>query len=233
MEQLVRAHTRLAAVPYVPEIRLHLAPAEEQDTVFGLWERTGDLPYWAYAWAGGQALARHVLDHPELVRGRTVLDLASGSGLVAVAAAVAGAAAVVANDIDPHAAAAIALNARANGAAVTVRRGDILATTPREDVVLVGDAFYDAALAERVTPFLLRARPAPDDQAPDRDTAGTGAARETADGRGAAGRTVLVGAPERACSYLPRRLFQPVGVHLVPAVLEDVPYKRTTIWHLM
>ncbi|MGI5489175.1 class I SAM-dependent methyltransferase [Microtetraspora malaysiensis] len=243
MEQLVRAHTRLAAVPYVPEIRLHLAPTEEQDAVFGLWEHTGDLPYWAYAWAGGQALARHVLDHPELVRGRTVLDLASGSGLVAVAAALAGAAAVVANDIDPHAAAAIALNARANGAAVTVRRGDILATTPREDVVLVGDAFYDAALAERVTPFLLRTRSAPDDQTPDRDTAGTGtpagAARETADGRGAgaspgaASRTVLVGAPERACSYLPRRLFQPVGVHLVPAVLEDVPYKRTTIWHLM
>ncbi|MFF4772863.1 class I SAM-dependent methyltransferase [Microtetraspora fusca] len=237
MERLVRAHTRLVAVPYVPEIRLHLAPAEEQDEVFALWERTGDLPYWAYPWAGGQALARHVLDHPELVRGRTVLDLASGSGLVAVAAAMAGAAAVVANDIDPRAAAAIALNARANGAAVTIHRGDILATTPREDVVLVGDAFYDAALAARVTPFLLRARSAPDARTPDRDTAA--GEKETADRHGAgaapgaARRTVLVGAPERACSYLPRSLFQPVGVHLVPAVLEDVPYKRTTIWHLM
>ncbi|WP_067184759.1 class I SAM-dependent methyltransferase [Microtetraspora niveoalba] len=213
MEDLVREHTRLVAVPYVPEIRLHLAPDEEQDAVFGLWERTGGLPYWAYAWAGGQALARHVLDHPELVRGRTVLDLASGSGLVAVAAAMAGAARVVANDVDPHAMAAIVLNARANGAAVTVRRGDILATTPREDVVLAGDAFYDAPLTERVMPFLLRARPA----------AGTGAA----------GRTVLVGDPERACSYLPRHLFAPASVHLVPAALEDVPYKRTTVWRLM
>ncbi|MCC5581554.1 methyltransferase [Microtetraspora sp. AC03309] len=210
MDDLVRAHTRLTAVPYVPEIRLHLAPAEAQDEVFGLWERTGGLPYWAYAWAGGQALARHVLDRPELVRGRTVLDLASGSGLVAIAAAMAGAAHVIANDIDPHAVAAIALNARANGTAVTVRPGDILSTTPGEDVVLVGDAFYDAALTGRVMPFLLRTRSAD----------------------AAAGRTVLAGDPERACSYLPRDRFTPASVHLVPAVLEDVPYKRTTVWSL-
>ncbi|WP_285708774.1 50S ribosomal protein L11 methyltransferase [Microtetraspora sp. NBRC 16547] len=266
MEHLVRAHTRLVAVPYVPEIRLHLAPAEAQDEVFGLWERTGGLPFWAYAWAGGQALARHVLDYPELVRGRTVLDLASGSGLVAIAAAMAGAAGVVANDIDPHAVAAIALNARANGAAVTVRSGDILSTTPEVDVVLAGDAFYDVALTRRVMPFLLRTRavsaPGPGAEpepgygtgreattdtgreagtgaAPAPGTAAGAAPRAAAGGatRAAAGaairRLVLAADPERACSYLPRDLFAPVSVHLVPAVLEDVPYKRTTVWRLM
>ncbi|GAA1302519.1 nicotinamide N-methylase [Planotetraspora silvatica] len=240
-DRFIRAHTALGAVPYVPEIRLHLArpgtappgdlaadagptaagarghqaadpPAggnpgaatgeEADDRLYEMWERLGRLPFWAYAWAGGQALARHVLDNPELVRGRTVLDLATGSGLVAVAAAMAGAARVIANDVDPHALAAAALNARANAVAVTVRGGDLLDSTPAEDVILAGDVFYERPLARRVMPFLERA-----------------------------GGVVLVGDPERACSYLPRDRFQPAGRHMVPAPLENAPVTTTTIWH--
>src|SRR5260221_720561 len=118
---LVLARTRLAAVPYVPEMRLHLA-----DEVYGLWERTGRLPFWAFAWAGGPAPARNVLDHPEVVRDGTVLDLAWGSGVVAIAAALAGAAAVTAGEVDPLAAAAIGLNAAANEVTVTVMLADLL-----------------------------------------------------------------------------------------------------------
>ncbi|ETK37537.1 class I SAM-dependent methyltransferase [Microbispora sp. ATCC PTA-5024] len=217
MEEFVRAHTRLAPAPYVPEIRLHLAVpsggsssgagpghAGPDDELYEIWERAGSLPFWAYAWAGGQALARHVLDHPETVRGRTVLDLATGSGLVAIAAAVAGAAEVVANDVDPHALAAAALNAEANGVRIRPVAGDVLDGTPEEDVVLAGDVYYERALAERVTPFLARARG-----------------------------TVLVGVPDRACTYLPAGLFTEVAVHAVPAALEDTPTKRTSIYRFI
>lgn len=207
-EAFVRAHTRPAAVPYVPEIRLCLAHAgEEHDETHGelyeIWERAGGLPFWAYPWAGGQALARHVLDHPETVRGRTVLDLATGSGLVAVAAALAGAALVVANDVDPYALAAVRLNAAANGVAVRVLGGDLLDGAPPQEVVLAGDVFYERPLALRVAPFLARA----------------------------AGE-VLTGVPDRACSYLPEGVFEPVAVHEVPTLLEDAPRKRTTIYRL-
>lgn len=207
-EAFVRTHTRPAAVPYVPEIRLCLAHAgEERDETHGelyeIWERAGGLPFWAYPWAGGQALARHVLDHPETVRGRTVLDLATGSGLVAVAAALAGAALVVANDVDPYALAAVRLNAAANGVAVRVLGGDLLDGAPPQEVVLAGDVFYERPLALRVAPFLARA----------------------------AGE-VLTGVPDRACSYLPEGVFEPVGVHEVPTLLEDAPRKRTTIYRL-
>ncbi|MBO4273943.1 class I SAM-dependent methyltransferase [Microbispora triticiradicis] len=207
-EAFVRAHTRPAPVPYVPEVRLRVAGAgEERDETNGelyeIWERAGGLPFWAYPWAGGQALARHVLDHPETVRGRTVLDLATGSGLVAVAAALAGAALVVANDVDPYALAAVRLNAAANGVAVRVLGGDLLDGAPPQEVVLAGDVFYESPLALRVTPFLARA----------------------------AGK-VLTGVPDRACSYLPEGVFEPVGVHEVPTLLEDAPRKRTTIYRL-
>ncbi|WP_220504193.1 methyltransferase [Microbispora sp. H13382] len=208
-EDFVRAHTGLAAVPYVPEIRLRVIAAGatrdagEDDRVYELWERAGRLPFWACPWAGGQALARHVLDHPEIVRGRTVLDLASGSGLVAVAAALAGAALVVANDVDPYALAAVGVNARANGVAVRVAGGDLLDGAPSQQVVLAGDVYYEEPLARRVTPFLSRA-----------------------------GGDVLIGVPDRACSYLPEGVFEPVGVHDVPAALEDTPSKRTTIYRL-
>src|SRR5437763_12303847 len=125
-EAFVRAHTAVAASPFLPQIRLHMAA-----DAFALWERTeeelggGALggvvsapPFWAFPWAGGQALARYLLDHPELVHDRTVLDLAAGSGLVAIAAAKCGAAGVTANEIDPYAGAAITLNAAANDVAI-------------------------------------------------------------------------------------------------------------------
>lgn len=151
---------RLVPTPFVPEVRLHLA----EDAIVW-WARMEAAaghalppPYWASAWAGGQALARHLLDHPELVAGRRVLDLAAGSGLVAIAAALAGAAKVVANDIDPYAVAAVTVNARANRVAVDASGSDLLDSGDAEaDVVLAGDAFYSRALADRMLPFLQRA----------------------------------------------------------------------------
>jgi predicted nicotinamide N-methyase len=118
-------------------------------------DRDVATPYWAYHWGGGLALARYILSHPELVTGRTVLDLGAGSGIVAIAAAKAGAKNVVAADIDPYAIAVTGLNAAANGVAVSPFLGDLTTGSPPEvDVVLVGDLFYDADLAERVTAFL-------------------------------------------------------------------------------
>jgi predicted nicotinamide N-methyase len=151
---------RLAAVPFVPEIRLHLA----EDAIVlraRLEARAGGVlppPFWADAWVGGQAVARYVLDHRHTVAGLRVLDVASGSGLVAIAAAVAGAAAVSANDIDAHALAAIALNAQANNVAVDATHGDLLdGDGDGAEVVLAGDVFYSPAMAERMLPFLQRA----------------------------------------------------------------------------
>ncbi len=124
---------------------------------------TGDpdagLPYWAFAWGGGLAIGRYLEEHPEVVNGRRVFDLASGSGLCAIGAVRAGASAVTGADIDPFAAAAIGLNARANGARVSVLRGDVLdGEPPAVDVILAGDCWYDARLAERVLPWLQQAR---------------------------------------------------------------------------
>jgi predicted nicotinamide N-methyase len=151
---------RLTEVTFVPGVRLHLA---SDAVVLGARleaERGHGLapPLWADVWAGGQALARHIMDHPELVAGRTVLDVASGSGIVAITAAVAGAARVTANDIDPYALAAIALNARSNGVTVAVRAGDLLdGDGEGADVVLAGDVFYSEPIAERMSRFLERA----------------------------------------------------------------------------
>jgi predicted nicotinamide N-methyase len=151
---------RLAAVPLVPEVLLYLA----EDAIVlraRLEAQTGrHLPqaFWADAWVGGQGLARYILDHPDTVAGRRVLDVASGSGLVAIAAALAGAASVAANDIDPYALAAIALNARANSVVVEARAGDLLAGDGGDaEVVLAGDVFYGAELATRMLQFLQRA----------------------------------------------------------------------------
>jgi predicted nicotinamide N-methyase len=155
-------HTRLRPVPGLEEIRLHLA-----EEVLPLWhavqDETGDadppLPYWAFAWAGGLALGRYLLDHPEAVAGRRVFDLASGSGLCAIAAMNAGAAEAIGADIDPFAAAAIELNAHANGRRVTALRRDVLDEEPPDaEVILAGDCWYEAGLAERVLPWLRRAR---------------------------------------------------------------------------
>ena len=154
--------TRLRPVPGLEEIRLHLA-----DDVLRLWHavqiETNDpdaaLPYWAFAWAGGLAVGRYLREHPEVVAGRRVFDVASGSGLCAIAALRAGATAVIGADIDPFAAAAIALNARANGRRVTVVHRDVLdEKAPEVDVILAGDSMYEADLAGRILPWLHRAR---------------------------------------------------------------------------
>jgi predicted nicotinamide N-methyase len=192
----------------VPEILLHLA-----DDAFDLWEKTeADLgqtglppPFWAFTWPGGQALARHVLDHPDLVTGRTVFDLASGSGLVAIAAAKAGAATVTANDIDRFAGAAITLNAEANGLTLAHILADTLdGDACGAEVVLAGDVFYDQPMAERVLPFLARAQ--------------------------ARGADVLVGDPGRA--HLPCTRFTALVTYDVPVAraLEGVDVKRATVW---
>lgn len=156
----VRRQTRLRPVPGLEAIRLHLA-----DEVLSLWRavqvETADpdaaLPYWAFAWAGGLAIGRYLHDHPEAVAGRRVFDLASGSGLCAIAALRVGAVSATGADIDAFAAAAIGLNARANGHRVAVVQRDVLDDEPPDvDVVLAGDCWYDAELAERVLPWLRR-----------------------------------------------------------------------------
>ena len=158
----VLRHTTPRAVPGVEHIRLQLS-----DDVLGTWRalqlETDDpdapLPYWTAAWGGGQAVARYLGGHPDTVSGRRVLDFASGSGLCAIAALGAGAARATAVDIDPFAAAAIEVNARANGCRVTIVRRDILDEEPPDvDVVLAGDCWYEARLAARVTPWLKRVR---------------------------------------------------------------------------
>lgn len=151
----IARHLPLAPVPGVPGLRLHQATAAS-----GLHRLLGDAtdpPYWAYRWGGGLALARFLADQPEAVRGRTVLDLGAGSGLVAIAAARAGAARVEAAEVDAHAVAAITLNAAANGVVLTIRHADLLdGPSPDAEVVLVGDLFYDAALAARTTAYCER-----------------------------------------------------------------------------
>ncbi len=207
----IRAETRLIAPPHVPEIRLHLA-----DEAIGLWHRTEEElgamglppPYWAFAWAGGQALARHVLDHPEIVRGRRVLDFASGSGVVAIAAAMAGAAHVTASDIDGFSLAAIAVNAAANGVTVEVEGRDVLPIgSDGYDVVLAGDVFYEKPMSDKVEPFLRAAQ--------------------------ARGATVLFGDPGRA--YVPKTGVEAVAEYTVPVTraLEDSEVKRTRVWRFV
>jgi predicted nicotinamide N-methyase len=157
----VLRHTRLRPVPGLEQVRLHLA-----DEVLALWHRVqvetrnadAALPYWAFAWVGGLAIGRYLQERPEIVAGRRVFDMASGSGLCAIAALHAGAADVTCADVDDFAAAAIALNARANGRRVSIVRRDILDDAPPDvDVILAGDCCYDAELARRVLPWLRRA----------------------------------------------------------------------------
>ncbi|NYJ08744.1 class I SAM-dependent methyltransferase [Petropleomorpha daqingensis] len=203
----VRAHTRPAHPSLVPEVTLLVA-----DDVVALWEameeergRQADAPpFWAAAWPGGQVLARYVLDTPAAVAGRRVLDLGSGSGLVAIAAAMAGAAEVVASEIDEFGTTAIPLNAALNGAEGIRVVGDLLAGPPPSvDVVLAGDICYDREMTERVLPFLDRAR--------------------------AAGTDVLVGDPGRM--YLPVDRLTAVAAHDVPET-EGPGLRRSTVWRL-
>jgi predicted nicotinamide N-methyase len=205
--EIVRRGTTLRPVPLTPELSLYLT-----DEPVGLWEdvesATGqvgiDPPFWAVAWAGGQALARYLLDHPAVVRGRRVFDIASGSGLVAIAAAVAGAATVTGYDIDPLAIAAITVNADVNRVPVRAICGDILDQTADADLILVADAFYERKLAERVTAFLIRNH--------------------------ANGVEFLVGDLGR--TYLPRDRLTPVAAYDVSGLsaVEDQDVKQTTIW---
>lgn len=203
-------HTRLLPVPHAPEISLHVAEEATE-----LWQKTEDElatiglppPFWAFAWAGGQALARYLLDHPQTVRGKRVLDFASGSGLVAIAAAKAGAGHVEACDIDAFAAEAMALNAAANGVSLVVRLDDLVGRDGGWDVICAGDVCYERAMAESVIGWLSS--------------------------QAVRGAEVLIGDPGR--SYLPKDRLVEVARYQVPVTrsLEDAEIKQSVVWALM
>jgi predicted nicotinamide N-methyase len=207
----IAAHTTVRVPPLLPELRLHLA-----DEVIPLWQHLEqaaggpvDVPFWASAWAGGQAVARYLFDHPELVTGRRVLDLASGGGVAAIAAARCGAEHVIANEIDPYAAAAIVLNADRNAVRLQLEPADLLDQDPNllnVDVILAGDVFYSREMATRAQAYLVAAA--------------------------SAGRRVLVGDPGRA--YLPRNLLERLASYPVPVTheLESCPIRQTEVWQL-
>ena len=207
----VLRHTVLRMVPDLPGIRLHLA-----DEVLPLWHAvqvdTSDpeaaLPYWAFAWGGGLAIARYLEEHPESVAGRRVFDLASGSGLCAIAAMRAGSASATGVDIDRFSVAAIDLNARANRVRVSAMRADVLDDEPPDaDMILAGDTWYEAGLAERVLPWLRSARDA--------------------------GIDVLVGDPGRR--YLPTDALVQLASYDVRTTteLEDLELKRASVYRLV
>jgi predicted nicotinamide N-methyase len=155
----VRGHTILAAAPLVPEITLYLASEITpiwQATESWLSENNVEPPFWAFAWPGGQALARHVLDHPEYVAGHRVLDFAAGGGIAAIACALAGAAHVEAADIDKLARTAIGLNAAANNVSVALSDTDVVGAACRWDVILCGDVCYEAPMTAHILPWLRR-----------------------------------------------------------------------------
>jgi predicted nicotinamide N-methyase len=205
----IRENTRVLAPSHVPELKLYLA-----DDAVALWEMTeeqlGELglppPFWAFAWAGGQALARYVLDSPETVRGLSILDVASGSGLVAIAAMKAGASSAIAVDIDAFAAHAAQLNADLNSVRVETSDADPVGKPTDADVILVGDLFYDRDLAPRVLEWLI------------------GLQRD--------GKRVLIGDPGR--TYLPRDKLEQIAAYDIPVTraLEDAEVKRAAVWKL-
>ncbi len=205
----IRANTALLAPPLSPELRLHLAYE-----ALPLWEKTeaelGAIglppPFWAFAWAGGQALARYVLDNPEIAAGKSVLDFAAGSGLVGIAAIKAGAARASCAEIDATACAAITLNAEANGAVLAATSADLIGTDAGWEVVLVGDAFYEKPLADRLLPWLANL------------------ARR--------GALVLIGDPGR--SYFPKEGLTLLATYEVRVTreLEDAEVKKTRVWRL-
>ena len=204
------ANTRLQAPPHTPELVLHLA-----DEVTPIWrlteEELGELglppPFWAFAWAGGQALARYLIDHPTEVAGKRMVDFATGSGIVAIAAARAGAADVLAADIDGFCGAAVALNAAANSVCVRFTDANLLeAAPPAADLICAGDVCYEKPFAEAVMAWLQRAR--------------------------RAGTRVLIGDPGR--SYFPKSGLEKLAEYQVPTTreLEDMEVKRTSVWAL-
>ena len=207
-DRFVRDHTALAHAPMVPEFALHLATEITPIwTATEAWlERTGTAPpFWAFAWPGGQALARLMLDRPSLVAGRRVLDFAAGCGIAAIAAARAGAASVEAADIDPLALAATRLNARSAGAGVACIVEDVVGAPSRWDLILCGDVCYEAPMTGHILPWL----------------------------RGMAhGSEVWIADPGRA--YLPRDGMHEIARFQVPTTLEleDRPTRETVIYRL-
>ena len=204
----ITEHTRLQRPPHTPELWLYMAA-----DVTPIWQMTEEAlhqiglppPFWAFAWAGGQALARYILDHPGEVAGKSVIDLATGSGLVAIAAMKAGATRVLAIDVDPFAGAAVALNAAANGVEVTCHIGSVLdEPAPRIDVILAGDICYEKPVAEKVMSWLGDAH--------------------------RAGTRVLIGDPERV--YFPKARLRQLAQYQVQTVsaLEDQAVKRSGVW---
>jgi predicted nicotinamide N-methyase len=208
--QFIRANTDVMSPPHVPEVRLHLASEAHE-----LWLKTEEEldeiglppPFWAFAWAGGQGLARYVLDHSEVVSGKTVLDFASGSGLVAIAAAKAGALRVLSADIDPWAETAIALNAAENAVSIGFSGNNLVGSEVEADVLLAGDVFYDRGFADVLVPWFTALSK-----------------------RGVA---VLVGDPGRA--YLPKERLELLATYQVPVTraLEDSDVKKTTVWRFI
>ncbi len=208
--EFIRANTALVAPPLVPEVKLHLATE-----VVPLWRLTEEElqaqgippPYWAFAWAGGQALARYVLDHPDIVRNKRVLDFGSGSGLIAIAAAKAGVARVIAADIDVFAQAAARLNAIANSAIISTTTSDLIDSDDNSRVILVGDMCYERPLAERLLAWLT-------------DRAHHGA-------------TVLLGDPGR--SYFPKGGIEKLAGYNVQVTrdLEDREIRDTGVYKLI
>jgi predicted nicotinamide N-methyase len=207
----IRHNTTIAAPPLVPEIRLHLATE-----ITPIWQATEESlargavppPFWAFAWAGGQALARYILDHPEVVTGRFVLDFAAGSGLVALAAAKAGAAGILASDIDPFAAAAIAANAALNGVNIAVTTADLIGTADhRWQIITAGDVCYEQPMADRVTAWLSSLA--------------------------CSGCLVLLGDPGRA--YLPAHGLRERARYIVPTSreLEDRESRDGIVWEVI
>jgi predicted nicotinamide N-methyase len=205
--RFILENTSILSPPHVPEVRLHLA-----DEAHDLWHRTEEQleesglppPFWAFAWAGGQGLARYVLDNPGIVRGKRIVDFASGSGLVGIAAMLAGAAEVICADIDPYAFDAASINAALSNVTVTPMRENLIGSALDAQVLLAGDVFYDRQFALELIPWF-----------------GTLAAR---------GADVLVGDPGRA--YLPKGRLEMLAEYevAVTRALEDSDVKRTTVW---
>lgn len=205
--RFIRDNTAILSPPHVPELRLHLA-----DESHSLWLKTEEElqeiglppPFWAFAWAGGQGLARYVLDHPETVKGRRALDFASGSGIVAIAAKMAGARSVLAADIDPFSADAVSLNAALNGVALDWTGDDLIGRDDGWEIVLAGDIFYQRDIVEKLLPWFA-----------------------TLAERGA---EIIVGDPGRA--YFPKVGLDLLAAYDVAVTrdLEDAEVKRTTVW---
>jgi predicted nicotinamide N-methyase len=208
-QAFIKANTELLRPPLVPEVVLHLA-----SEIVPIWRKTEEQlaeegippPFWAFAWAGGQALARYVIDNPEIVRGKRVLDFATGSGLSAIAAMKAGASHVLASEIDAFAGAAVALNSRANDVAIDCVIEDVVGRDDGWETVIAGDVCYEREMSARVFAWL------------------TALARR--------GAFVLMGDPGR--NYLPKANLVELAVYDVQTTreLEDREIRRTRVWRV-